>query len=63
MAFIVKERDMIPDILIKASEFREENQCFGEASVTRGYCTFLPTDEEYIQAAKNGVSLITNHSI
>ena len=57
MAFIVKERDMIPDILIKASEFREENQCFGEANITRAYVAFNPSMDDNRQAVKAGITL------
>ena len=57
MAFVVKTRDLIPVIICKASEFREENSCFGEANITRVYAEFNPSIDDYRHAIKAGITL------
>lgn len=58
-----ENRERFADLYHAVKTFREKDKTFGKVNIIRGYCTFLPTDEESIHTARNGVSLIPGQSI
>ena len=60
MSCIVNEKSQLLDIYQVAKIFRERPSVFEKANIIRAYCSFIPTEEEYICAMKNGVSLFYN---